>query len=44
VAADTVGGKPKAVLKSFALGRLLAAPFILLKLFEHLEKNTYPEG
>jgi hypothetical protein len=44
VAADTVGGKPKAVLKAFALGRLLAAPFILLKLFEHLEKNTYPEG
>jgi hypothetical protein len=32
VAADTVGGKLKAVIEAFALGRLLAAPLILFKL------------
>jgi hypothetical protein len=32
VAADTVGGKLKAVIEAFAQGLQLAAPFILLKL------------
>jgi hypothetical protein len=40
VVADTVGGKLKEVLEAFALGRLLAAHFILLKLFDRLEKSN----